>query len=461
MVQSLDLREAEGRILSDPIIGRVFKEASERGVRIYLVGGAVRDFLLGREPKDYDFILEDFCPSFLRRLGDTMRTTYFPLGKGRGERVFRLVKDGKVLDFTLMAGRSLQEDLLRRDFTINAIAYSPQQRRFYAPQRALEDLKAGRIDLLSPKALLNDPLRILRALRYCSTIGFSITKRAEEEIKRQKDLLKKVAKERILMELDEIISSASPERALRPLASWGLLEVLFPEMEPLKGLEQGEYHQRDAFLHSVEVAIKALEIARKDDLIPFTPQREDYLVLGYTGLFHDLGKPATRKVDQDGRVHFYGHPKVSKELALRIMKRYPFPSAVRERVLRLVENHMRPLTLTTGNPTDRALRRLIHEMGEDIKPLLIFGLAEIEEKGRGDGERGAYLGLCQRILDLMSKEDVIHPPPLLRGQDLLDMGFSPGPAIGEILREVRRLQIEGELRTKEDAINFVRERFTH
>lgn len=457
-MERLDLKEAERRILQDSLISRVFEEAERRGLRLYLVGGAVRDFLIGRQPKDYDFVLEAFCSSFLKRLRDLFRTSYFPLGKGKEERVFRLVKDGKVLDFTLLANRTLQEDLLRRDFTINAMAYSPAHRRFYVPQRALEDLRAGRIEPLSSKALVDDPLRMLRALRYCSTLGFSLSQRAEEGIRRNRGLLKGVAGERVLMEMEEILLSPAPERALRPMAAWGILEVLFPEMAPLRGLDQGDHHQRDVLEHSAEVAIKALEIARgKGPFLP-NPEKGDLLVLGYCGLFHDLGKAATKEVDTDGKVHFYGHEKASRELASRIMKRYPFPTSLRDRVLRLVEAHMRPLTLIRGAPTDRALRRLINHMGEDIELLLVFGLAEIEEKGKGD-ELKAYEGLCRRILRLLQEEDVIDPPPLLGGRDLLAMGFSPGPRMGEILRQIRRLQIEGELKTREEAESYVRGNF--
>lgn len=452
-----DFKGIESKILNDPIIAKTFQEAMQRGVEIYLVGGAIRDFLLDRSPKDYDFVLEDFCHSFLKQLGATFQTSYFPMGKGK-ERVFRLVKDGKTLDFTVMVGK-MEDDLLRRDFTVNAIAYSPTKRRFYAPQKALEDLKSRRIELLSPKAILEDPLRILRALRYSATLGFDLSTRTVEEIKRQKGLLCRVAPERILMELDDIFLSEAPERALRPMAQWGLLVELFPEMAPLCGLEQGEHHRQDAFDHSVEVTIKALEIARRGAPFPFCFAEDDRLVLAYGALFHDLGKPATREVDEEGRVHFYGHPKVSRELAARIMKRYPFPNRRRERVLKLVENHMRPLTLMKGEPTERALRRLLNHMGEDIRTLLVLGLAELEAKDGGDEEMEQYRKLSERILELMRREDVIDPAPLLRGKDLLEMGYSPGPRLGEILREVRRRQIDGELKTKEEALRFVAEHY--
>ena len=453
-----DLKGVESRILKDPIIARTFQEARQKGVKLYLVGGAIRDFLLDKTPRDYDFVLEDFCPSFLKQLGAIFQTSYFPMGKGKGERVFRLVKDGKTLDFTLMVGR-MEEDLLRRDFTVNAIAYSPTERKFYAPQKALEDLRSRKIELLSPKAILDDPLRILRALRYSATLGFDLSSGTIEEIKKRRELLCEVAPERILMELDDILLSEAPERALRPMAQWGLLVELFPEMAPLCGLQQGDHHRQDAFEHSVEVTIKALEIARRGAPFPFSLAEDDRLVLAYGALFHDLGKPATMEVDDEGRVHFYGHPKVSRELAARIMKRYPFPNRLRERVLKLVENHMRPLTLTRGEPTERALRRLVNHMGDDTRTLLVLGLAELEAKDRGDEEIGPYWRLCERILDLMEREDVIAPPPLLRGRDLLEMGYSPGPRLGEILREVRRRQIEGELKTKEEALKFVAEHY--
>ncbi len=454
--REIDLRRAESRILEDPVVQLVSGEASKRGLKVYLVGGAVRDHILGRPHKDYDFVLDKFCASFLKALGAFFKTTYFPMGKG--ERVYRLVKDEKILDFSLLSGNDITEDLRRRDFTINAIAYCPRERKFFCHPRSLEDLRKGRIVLLSPRALLDDPLRILRAFRYMATLGFEMDGDLYREIERKGELLLTVAGERILMELDEIFLSPDPSRALWTMARSGILEVLFPEMSPLKGLQQGTHHRRDAFSHCIAVTVLALRMAKAKDPLPFPEDHQDLLVLAYSCLFHDLGKPETLTIDESGNIHFYGHQTVSRKKAQHIMARYPFPNQLKQRVLRVIENHMRPLSLIKGNPSERALRRLVHDLGRDINPLLILALAEAQDKGKEEDWR-LYLELSLKVLQLMEREELVKPPPLLSGRDLLQMGFRPGPRIGEILKAVRELQVDGEIRTREEALEFVRRNY--
>ncbi|RLB06309.1 MAG: hypothetical protein DRG50_05780 [Deltaproteobacteria bacterium] len=456
-----DLSEVEKRILEDPIIQRVVELARREGVRLYLVGGTIRDIILDKEAGDYDFVMEEMDIFFLDQLGDLFAASYFSMGKGRQERVYRLVKEEKTIDFTVMVGDNIHQDLMRRDFTINAIAYSFEERRFYAPSQAVKDLKEGKIDLLSPQAVEMDPLRMLRAVRYrCTLPGFGLTERLKEEIKRQKGSLRDVAPERIRGEMDEIILSSYPAEGLRLMQELGLLLEVFPEMSPLQGLPQGRYHTTDALSHTIEVVGKVAEIIKRGPPFPFQPSRQQRLILGYGALFHDLGKPATKIIDERGEIHFYDHPQHSARLAQDIMRRLKFPNRFRDEVVLLVENHMRILTLSAGEPRDKALRRLINLMGEGIKLLLLLGLAEIEAKDiENEDEKSRYMDLCRRIWDLYEREDLIAPLPLLRGEDLLALGYSPGPRLGEILKEVSRRQITGELKDKEEALKFVREEY--
>jgi poly(A) polymerase len=435
-----DFSGVKKKILADPIIQQVAGLARQNEVSLYLVGGTIRDILLGRKIRDYDFVVKE-------------------VGQGRGEQVYRLVKGEKTVDFSVIAGDAIKEDLMRRDFTINAIAYSFAKGRFFTAPHAMEDLKAGRIDLVSPQALEADPLRMLRAVRYrCTLPGFDLTDRLKEGIKRHKELLTEVAPERIRAELDEIILSLFPAQGLGLMHELGLLICVFPELASLQGLPQGRHHVTDALSHTIEVVREVDTLMREEHPFPFQPSRDDRLILGYASLFHDLGKPATKGVDEKGGVHFYGHPEHSSLLAQGIMKRLRFPNKVQDGVIPLVENHMRILTLAQGEPTDKALRRLIHAMGEGIRLLLILGLAETGSKqGDDTEERKRFMDLCRRIWGLYEKEDLIAPEPLLMGRDLLELGHSPGPRLGEILTEVRRRQIAGELTDREEALRFVRE----
>lgn len=456
-----DLGDVEQRIFADPLIEQVAEAARQKQVSLYLVGGAIRDLVLGRQVKDYDFALEKIKMPFLIQLKDILGASLFPMGRGKQERVYRLVKDELTIDFVGIAGNDIGQDLMRRDFTINAFAYAFAEGSFYADGRAINDIKAGRIALVSPQALQADPLRILRAIRYRSTlVGFDLTEPLKEEITRRRALLPSVAPERIRAELDEIILSPLPAQGLRLMHELGLLSCVFPELSPLEGLPQGRHHLTDALSHTIEVVGEADRLAKKGTPFSFRLTEQERLILGYAALFHDLGKPATQSIDEGGEVHFYGHPQESSRLAQGIMLRLKFASQAREGIILLVENHMRILTLATGEPLDKALRRLIHTMGEEIRLLLLLGLAETGSQGNGEGgEQGRFMHLCERIWELYEKEDLIAPEPLLRGRDLLAMGHAPGPLMGEILNEVRQRQIAGELRTTAEALRFVQEEY--
>lgn len=454
----IDLEEAERRIWSDPVVQRVANEASRRGLKVYLVGGAVRDHILGRPHKDYDFVLERLCASFLKSLGTHFETRYFPLG--REEKVYRIVKEDKVLDFTPMVGKDIMEDLLRRDFTINAIAYCPQQRKFYSHPRSLEDLRKGLLSPLSPQALEDDPLRILRGFRYMATLGFEMVQGLKLLIEEKKGLLREVAPERILMEMDEILLSSRPGRALRAMAETGVLEVVLPELSPLRDVPPGTPRERDAFYHSLSVCSLALEEIRERDRIPL-PEGvslgpEDLLVLGYGALLHDLGKADALSFDEKGRPRFHGHESLSAAKAQGIMERYPFSRDRKKRVLRLISNHMRPLNLLKTGATERALRRLAFEMGDDLPLLMTLAFADTEEKGE---DPSGLLSLARRALEVMRRIKEAEAAPLIRGRDLLEMGFTPGPHLGEILRRVKDLQIEGSLKNREEALQYVKKTY--
>lgn len=456
-----DLGEVRQRILADPIIEQVAVIARQKKVSLYLVGGAIRDILLKRQVKDYDFVLEKIRMPFLNRLKELLGASLFPMGKGEQERVYRLVKDEKTIDLAVMKGDDIVQDLAQRDFTINAITYAFDQGSFYADPKAVSDLKEGRIALVSPQALQVDPLRMLRAIRYCCTLpGFDLTAQLKEEITRHSELFSYVAPERTRAELDVIILSPLPAQGLWLMHELGLLSCVFPELTPLACLPQGRHHLTDALCHTIEVVGEANRLAIEGNPFALQPTEQERLILGYTALFHDLGKPATQSINEEGNIHFYGHPQESSRLAQGIMRRLKFTSRVREGVILLVENHMRILTLATGEPLDKALRRLIHTMGEEIRLLLLLGLAETGSKGNGDsGEQRRFMDLCRRIWDLYEKEDLIAPEPLLQGRDLLALGHPPGPSMGEILSEVRQRQIAGELRNKEEALRFVQEQY--
>lgn len=446
-------------ILADPIVAVVAEVAQGFRLPLYLVGGMIRDLFLKRRVKDYDFVAAGIKAPFLDGIRRALGVELFPLGKGHRHKggVYRMVKGGVTIDISLLRG-GIGEDLMDRDFTINAIAYAFDQCLFFAHADALSDLKRGRIASVSTHSIERDPLRMLRGIRYrCTLPGFYLAKDLKEEIASHKGGIRGIAAERVRGELDAIILSPHPAEGLLEMHELGLLSFIFPELVPLAELHQGRHHRVDALTHTIEVVGEGMRLAKGDNPLSIRLTDEGCLILGYAALFHDLGKPATQQVDQAGDLHFYGHPKESSKIASAIMRRLRFSNKLREGVLLLVENHMRILTLSTGSPTDKALRRLIHELGEEVAPLLLLGLADIGSKDRG--EKKAFVAVCRRIWDLYQKEDLMAPEPLLRGRDLLALGFPPGPRMGKVLSEVRERQIAGELRSREEALRFVEEVF--
>lgn len=451
----MDLKEVELRILNEPILKLVSEEAEKEGLSLYLVGGALRDYLLGLSPKDFDFLLEgnnEKLEFFLKKLAVKLGASYFKLGKK--DHIYRMVRGKKVLDFSIISGKNIEEDLMRRDFTINSLAYSFGDKRFYLHPDSLKDLRKKRLRVTSPDTFLMDPLRILRAFRYMTTIGFTIASELKQEILKTAHLLTAVAPERILAELEAIFLSDAPDKAIFEMAETKVIDVLFPELSSLRGLEQGPFHIRDAFWHSITVTVEALKIAKNPAPLQLLNNKEDKLALAYSALFHDLGKPETFSIDKKGTPHFYGHEVASKGKVSGITERYPFPKVLSQKIICLVENHMYVLNLSHSNPTDRAIKRLIAKMGENLETGLILTWAEWREKGK---DEEAYCQFLKRVITLKRELEFLRP--LISGQDLLDLGLRPGPIIGQILQKVHELQMEGILKTKDDALEFVKQNF--
>jgi len=452
----MDLKKIELQVLNEPILKLISEEVQKEGLNLYLVGGALRDYFLDLRPRDFDFLFEgsrEGLETFLRTLSRKLRASYFLLGK-KDHMLYRMVIDQKVLDFTLLWEGSIEENLKRRDFTVNAIAYSLSQRRFYLHPDSLRDLEEKKLRLASPEAFLFDPLRILRAFRYMATLGFTVPFELKQEILKNAHMLSNVAPERILTELEEIFLSESPYEAIVEMADSKVMEALFPELSFLRGLEQGPFHTKDAFWHSVLVTVEVLKIAK--DPTPLEPlyNKEDKLALAYSALFHDLGKRETLSTDSEGVHHFYGHEVASKEKALKIIERYPFSRGLSQKIVCLVENHMYVLNLSQSNPTDRAIRRFISRIGEELELALILAWAEWREKGK---DEDAYRQFLSRVIAL--KRELKAFQPLIKGRDLLDLGFPPGPIIGQILQKVHELHLDGVLKTKEEAMEFVKQNF--
>ncbi len=453
----------EQAIQSHPLLGPILESTGAREEPVYLVGGALRDMALGLAPKDLDFATVspyDMAAEYAERFGSRVVS----LGK-EATSTYRIPLEGFSLDWVGLAGGTIEDDLRRRDFTVNAIAYDPDHDRFIDPLGGFADLKARLVRMGSPGAFEQDPARIVKAYRMVAQLeGFELEPGTAAALGDQRDMLVDVVPERLHMELERLLQSGRASHAVRLMASSGVLFVLFPELRALAGLEQNDYHHADVLEHTL-LALEACDgqpawLARIG-LQPFSAEGME--VLRLSALLHDLGKADTRTVDASGRVHFYGHSKPSAEKARAALKRLKYSNAVAEAVADLCLNHLRPLAQIKTVPRKTAVRRLIHSMGDRLHLLLALAYAD------KSAARGRDLEANLRDLEAYSKEvlavaaqegaELKRLPKLVSGLEAVEiLGMQrPGPDLGLALDALMERQVDGVITERPQAVAFLRE----
>ncbi len=468
----MDICDIKQKILQDPILLKLSDLSKEKNVSLFLVGGYLRDLFLGtpgptayeRRGKDYDFALPKESFPFVSMMEGMLHLSFFKVGKEEKETLtYRVVHGDLSIDLTFLQGDSIDQDLLRRDFTVNTIAFSLRDETFHQVVGAWEDMKRRVIRSVSKHSIDQDPLRMLRAIRYlCTLDGFILDPTLQEEISQKRDLVWNLPGERVKMELDHILLSPRPAMGMRSLHESGLLLTLFPDLKGLEHLGQSKHHHLHVLSHTLLIVEKlswAFEwISPKAGALPLN--QEDRLALYYAALFHDLGKQDTYSKDEKEKVHFYHHESFSCQRAEGIMERLRFSNLLRDKILHLIQNHMRILNLSRETK-EAALKRLVFQMGDDTPYLVLLTLAD-KEASRG------ILSIqldevvedhCLRLLKWFKEKEVVHPLPLINGRDVMALGYSTGPKVGEILNFIRGKQVEGEIKTREEALKLLEERF--
>lgn len=460
----MDLRQLKKIILNDPFLSKLLRLVKEKGAPLFIVGGYLRNHLLGITSKDYDFVLPKEASFLIPFIEELLHQHFFRVGKEEMNTLtYRVIREGISIDLTLLQGGSIKEDLQRRDFTINAIAFSLLDETFYWTEKGLEDIDHKLIRTVSNHSIDQDPLRMLRAVRYlCTLNGFSMDKALEQEILIKKEKIWNIPSERIKPELDTILLSPKPSIGLKFLYQVNMFFTLFPEFKGLENLGQNEHHHLDVLSHTFLVIEKlswAYEWIVQNDQ-EFSLNQENRIILSYAALFHDLGKQNTYGKDERGRVHFYHHESFSSILAERIMEKLRFSHMLRNKILHLVKNHMKILNLSRETK-ESALKRLIHQIGEETSLLILLTLAD-KEASRG------VLSLqidevveqnCLRILKLLHEKESIHPSPFITGHDVMALGYPQGPRIGQILNFIRQKQVEGKIKNREEALRVLKNNF--
>lgn len=452
------IKNLRSYVINHPLFKSILEISREDGAEIYLVGGLVRDRLLGRETLDVDLAVSREALKTARRFAEQTGGT-FVLLREEGETA-RVVVQGRSFDFCQFRGPDLEADLRGRDFTINAISLS-LSRAFaagpwipYDPLGGIKDLQNRVLRMACPKAFETDPLRMLRAFRFSAQMDLTIETDIHGAINKQAWAITRCAPERIHYECALLLSQPRSFIFIRQMDQDGLLAVLFPGLAGLKGIEQKGAHHLDVFEHSLltlqhleELAqgLAAFPVSLTQDLTAYLGQNKNQRCLKWAALFHDLGKAGTAG-EKAGRKTFYGHPEESRKQFEGIAEQYRFSHQDRGSVARMIGRHMGPFFLLQeelkGRLTRRAMIRFVRETGEDLSGIFLLALADsLAAQGSEKSEKweDRLIDLWQRALIL--KNEWVQPlekiPPLISGKDLLALGLTPGPLYSRLLTSIR------------------------
>ncbi len=361
---------------------------------LYLVGGTVRDLLLGCQPKDIDLVCRN-AKDFAYRLGAYKNAAVVAMEKKPGEPCYRIIDrthPDNFLDLAEMRGSTIYEDLAKRDFTMNSIAAEVEEDctagPLIDPFSGEKDLEHKIIRMTDRGAFASDPLRILRAIRFSATLGFTIEPGTIEEMKTHAALLQRVSGERVTAELLFILETHRSSTFIRKLDQIGVLEVLFPEILSMKGCKQNSFHHKDVWDHSLLVMKNCEQILnnltgyfgdRAGNVLNNLSGNNRLPLLKMAALFHDIGKPLTREIHEETeRITFYRHDKEGAKLVDAISERMKLSSKDRDCLVILVAEHLHILRLSDHSVRTATLMRWFRKMKDDTIPAIILGIADVE-----------------------------------------------------------------------------------
>ncbi len=419
---------------------------------LYVVGGTIRDIVLGIEPKDYDFAVSGSGVSFARTFARKIKGAFVLLSKDEDEA--RVVKDEILYDFIGIGKRDIVYDLKRRDFTINAMAIDCDTSEFLDPYKGMQDLNKGILRPTTDTSLEEDPLRVLRGFRFSLELDFEL---GNEFYKHAKAVsLREVAAERIGYELLRIMAVPHSYKKILKMQELGLFTEIFPEAQKII---------EDAYLwgHSLNTYYAIERLMHEGFFIKIEPEFSRYFsvprripLVKLAGLLHDVAKPDTFLL-KDGDVHFYGHDtKGAKIVRILGYKRLKFSRSGVAMLTKLVKEHMRLHLLATSTElTDRAIRRFFRDLNDDWFGAMMIAWAD----GYATAGWTRHLeDVFMRMIELKRKDDAKPKVErLVNGYDLITLGLKPGPKFKIILQELFDMQLEGKIATKEEGLRIALE----
>ena len=443
-----------GALAESPIVATLADAFAKAGRELAIVGGPVRDALLDRPVHDLDFTT-DAHPDEILKIVTPISTAQWDVGREfgtigarvGGEQVevttYRADSyDGTTRKPVVAFGDSLEGDLVRRDFTVNAMAMRVPERTLIDPTGGVEDLVAGRLRTpIDPRVSFgDDPLRMLRAARFASQLEFEVDPATTEAITALRETLSIVSPERVQGEVVRLLATDDPVRGIRLLVDTGLMGEFLPEVPALRLEVDEHHHHKDVYEHSLTVVNQAiaLEKTRRPDAVPD-------VALRLAALLHDIGKPATRRLEPGGGVTFHHHDVKGARLARKRLRALRFDAATMDAVCLLIELHLRFFGYAEGAWTDSAVRRYVRDAGDQLERLHILTRADVttRNKRKANRLRSAYDDIESRIAALREQEQLDAIRPDLDGNDIQRiLGIPPGRDVGAAYRFLLDLRLD-------------------
>ena len=457
--------------IKDKILEIIGAEADKSGYEIYVIGGYVRDFILGKQSTDIDIMVLGDATEFAHTAAKRFKTELNAVYKNFGTALLMVTDNGVEYKIEFASARkesynrnsrkpevvdaNLEEDISRRDFTINTLAVSLNKKNYgelIDLYNGVEDIKNGIIKTpLDPlKTFDDDPLRIMRAIRFASRLNFKIEENTYKAIVSMKDRLKEaevVSTERVTDEFLQILMTDKPSIGLDLMFKTGVMAIVFPEISIMAGIEQRkDYHHKDVFYHTLQVV---------DNIAPKT----DNVWLRFTALVHDIAKPKTKRFVEGTGWTFHGHEEAGARMMKKIFLRMKLPLTQLPYVEKLVRMHLRPIPLAKDEVTDSAIRRLAAEAGEDLVDLLTLCRADITSKNITKVSKffKNYELVEKKIVEVQEKDNLRNFQSPVRGEEIMEyFNIPPSREVGIIKKKIEEAILEGEIPNEyEEARKFM------
>lgn len=444
-------------------------------IELYIVGGYLRDVLLDRKTDDRDYVIcGGKALTFAEKVASYFEGYYVILDTDHD--IARVVLPNKkdYIDIAGCTGKNIYEDLLRRDFAINSMAYKLETNSIQSiidPYKGINDLQNRILRVTSEQNIIDDPLRILRAFRIASQLDGEIEQESYKLITKNKDLLNKMAVERINAELNKLFCQPNSFIFVQKLADTGILEILIPELQAQHKVPVNVYHHLGLFEHTLEV-YKQLEllIQSESDRIHshlneyITPSTKRIVALKYAAILHDIAKPSTWAIDENNKHSFIGHPEQGALMSEEICKRLKIPTNVIKIITKLVKYHLYPSQLSSlyQKPTAKAANRFFRKLEKEVPEAILLAIAD-RKSAIGPMITNEILNdnidtlnfLLLEYFKTQDKEESL--PKLVDGNDIMNiLNISPSVMIGKILKQIHELQLEEAITTKEEAIIWIK-----